>query len=353
MSQPADRRRVPILIWGAGAIGGTVGAHLARAGESVVFVDRDPDHVTAINGDGLRINGPIEEFAVKAPAFLPSQVKGTFDIACLCVKALDTASAIEALAPHVADGGCVVSLQNGLNERVIAARIGERRTIGAFVNFGADYLSPGLVQYAGRGAFVIGELDGKITPRIRELHRLFSQFDPKAVITPNVWGYLWGKLVYGAILFGTALTNESIADCLAAPKYRPLFIALAREVETVAMAAGVTMEAFDGFDPAAFMPGGGLAAAHKSLDDQVAHNRKSAKSHTGIWRDLAVRKRKTEVDAQIGPIVETGRAKGIPTPLTERLIGLIHDIEGGRRPLDWSTLDVLGEAMPKAGAPAQ
>jgi 2-dehydropantoate 2-reductase len=84
----------------------------------------------------------------------------------------------------------------------------------------------------------------------------------------------------------------------------------------------------------------------------VAHNRKSAKTHTGIWRDLAVRKRKTEVDAQIGPIVETGAAKGVPTPLTKRLIALIHDIEDGRRPLDWSTLDALAEAMPKAGAPA-
>jgi 2-dehydropantoate 2-reductase len=344
--------KVPILIWGAGAIGGTVGAHLVRAGESVVFVDRDADHVAAINATGLGINGPIEEFTVKTPAFLPTQLKGRFDIACLCVKALDTAAAIEALAPFVAEEGCVVSLQNGLNEKVIAAKVGEKRTIGAFVNFGADYLSPGLVTYAGRGAFVLGELDGKVTPRIRELHRLFSQFDPRAIVTPNIWGYLWGKLVYGAILFGTALTNDSIADCLAAPKYRALFIALAREVETVAMAAGIKMEAFDGFDPAAFMPGGSEAAAHKSLDDQVTHNRKSAKTHTGIWRDLAVRKRKTEVDAQIGPIVETGAAKGIPTPLTKRLIALIHDIEDGRRPLDWSTLDALAEAMPKASTPA-
>jgi 2-dehydropantoate 2-reductase len=340
----------PILIWGAGAIGGTVGAYLVQAGESVVFVDRDADHVAAINARGLKIEGPIAEFTVKAPAFLARDMKGTFKTACLCVKALDTASAIEALAPFVAEDGCVVSLQNGLNEKVIAARIGESRTIGAFVNFGADYMSPGVIHYAGRGAFVIGELDGRITPRIQELHRLFAQFDPKAVVTPNIWGYLWGKLVYGAILFGTALTNDSIADCLAAPKYRALFIALAQEVEAVAMAAGVKMEAFDGFDPAAFMPGGDAAAAHKSLDDQVAHNRKSAKTHTGIWRDLAVRKRKTEVDAQIGPIVETGAAKGIPTPLTKRLITLIHDIEEGRRPLDWSTLDVLAEAMPKAGA---
>jgi len=336
----------PLLIWGAGAIGGTVGAYWRRAGHDVLFVDRDPDHVAAINKTGLSLSGPIEEFTVKARAVLPKDVEGKFETVFLCVKAPDTASASEALAPFVADKGCVVSLQNGLNERIIAAKIGPERTIGAFVNFGADYLSPGVVHYAGHGAVVIGELDGKKTPRIEALHRLMQEFDGHAVLTANIWGYLWGKLAYGALLFATALTNDSIADCLAAPKYRAVFIALAREVEGVAVSSGVKLESFDGFDPAAFMPEASLAAAEASLDEQVVHNRKSAKTHTGIWRDLAVRKRKTEVDAQLGPIVETGAAKGIATPLTERLIELIHDIEDGKRPLAWETLDALAAVKP-------
>jgi 2-dehydropantoate 2-reductase len=336
----------PLLIWGAGAIGGTVGAYWRRAGHDVLFVDRDADHVAAINKTGLKIEGPIEEFAVQAPAALAKDVKGKFETVFLCVKAPDTASASDALAPFVADRGCVVSLQNGLNERVIAKRLGAERTIGAFINFGADYLSPGLVHYAGHGAVVIGELDGRKTPRIEALHGLMQEFDKCAVLTTNIWGYLWGKLAYGALLFGTALTNDSIADCLAAPKYRAVFIALAREVENVAVSSGVKLESFDGFDPAAFMPNASLAAAEASLDEQVVHNRKSAKTHTGIWRDLAVRKRKTEVDAQLGPIVETGAAKGIPTPLTARLIELIHDIEDGKRPLAWETLDALAAVKP-------
>jgi len=336
----------PLVIWGAGAIGGTVGAYWRRAGHDVLFVDVDADHVAAINRTGLKIEGPIEEFTVQARALLPKDVKGKFETIFLCVKAPATPAAVEALAPFVADQGCVVSLQNGLNERVIAAKLGAERTIGAFVNFGADYLSPGVVHYAGHGAVVIGELDGQRTPRIEALHRLMQEFEPKAILTANIWGYLWGKLAYGALLFATALTNDSIADCLAAPKYRPLFIALAREVENVAVSSDVKLEAFDGFDPAAFMPNASLAAAETSLDEQVVHNRKSAKTHTGIWRDLAVRKRKTEVDAQLGPIVETGAAKGIPTPLTRRLIALIHDIEDGRRPLAWETLDELAKALP-------
>ena len=338
-----------ILIWGSGAIGGTVGAYLRRAGLPVLFVDRSADHVAAMKQTGLQITGPIEEFQISAPASLPAELTGRFKLAYLCVKAHDTAAAIDALAPHVAEDGCVVSLQNGLNEQVIAARIGEKRTIGAFVNFGADYLSPGIVTYAGHGAVVVGELDGKTTPRIEEIHRLLQIFDNKAVLTSNIWGFLWSKLAYGALLFATALTNESIADCLAEPRFRPLFIALAREVVTIATAAKIKLEPFDGFDPRAFLPDSGPAAA-ASLDALVVHNRRSAKTHSGIWRDLAVRKRKTEVEAQLGPISVTAEKLGLKAPLTRRTADLIHDIEDGRRPLAWDTLAELAKSLPKEAA---
>jgi 2-dehydropantoate 2-reductase len=143
------------------------------------------------------------------------------------------------------------------------------------------------------------------------------------------------------MLFATALTNESIADALAMPKYRPLYIALAREMLAVAAARGVQPEAFDGFDPSAYLASAPAGAAEQSLDALVAHNRRSAKSHSGIWRDLAVRKRATEVDAQLGVVVTLGREVGIPTPLTARLVTLIHEIESGARPLSLDTLDVL------------
>jgi len=339
----------PILIWGAGAIGGTVGAYWRRANLPVLFVDRSAEHVAAINERGLSITGPIEEFNVSAKASPPADVRGKYKHCFLCVKAHDTPAAIDALAPFVADDGYVVSLQNGLNEQVIAARIGEQRTIGAFVNFGADYLEPGVVTYAGRGAVVVGELDGRTTPRIREIHELMRIFDQRAVLTPNIWGYLWSKLAYGALLFATALTNESIADCLAEPKFRPVFVALAREVVAVATAAKIKLEPFDGFDPRAFLPNSGPAAA-ASLDALVLHNRKSAKTHSGIWRDLAVRKRKTEVEAQLGPISVTAEKLGMKAPLTRRTADLIHDIEEGRRPLSWDTLAELAKMLPKEAA---
>ena len=339
-----------IAVWGAGAIGGTVGAHLARAGHEVLFIDRAADHVAAINRGGLAITGPIVEFSVRAHAVTPAELHGPLDRVLLCVKAQDTRAAAEQIRPHLAGGGYVVSLQNGLNELAIAQTVGVARTIGAFINFGADYMEPGVVHYGGRGTVVVGEIDGTIKPRTEELHALLLQFDDRAKLTTNVWGYLWSKLAYGALLFATALTNESIADCFAMPRYRSIFVALAREVAAVALADGVKLEPFDGFDPRAFMAGASLAQAMRSIDDLVAFNRRSAKTHSGIWRDLAVRKRRTEGDAQLGQIVRVATERGVGAPITTRLLALIKSIEDGQAAMGTALLDALSEILPSAAA---
>jgi 2-dehydropantoate 2-reductase len=207
-------------------------------------------------------------------------------------------------------------------------------------------MEPGLIHFGGRGAVVLGEVDGKITERIRQLHRTFQDFDQKAVVTPNIWGYLWGKLAYAAMLFATALTNDSIADALAAPKYREIYIKLAGETLSVAVAKGITPESFNGFDPGAFMPGTDPEVSQASLDDMVAFNRLSTKTHTGIWRDLAVRKRRTEVDPQLGPIVSYGAKVGVSVALTARVIEMIHDIEDDKRSQGIENLDLLKEMIP-------
>jgi len=336
-----------LLVWGAGAIGGTVGAYFTRAGHDVSFVDRVQDHVDAINTAGLRITGPVDEFAVNAPAFTPKTLTGTYATILLCVKGQDTEDATRMLRPHLGIDGCVVSVQNGLNETIIGEIVGKRRTVGAFVNFGADYHEPGVIHFGGRGAVVLGEIDGKFSDRIQQLHRLFLEFDKDAVVTDNIWGYLWAKLAYGAMLFATALTNDSIADALANPAYRMLYIAIAQEVLSVAGARGISPEAFNGFDPHAFTADTDIHRSIRSLDDMVAFNRLSTKTHSGIWRDLAVRKRRTEVDPQLGPILAHGLEAGVPTPLTARLIDLIHDIENGVRVQEISNLDILKSIMPR------
>lgn len=330
-----------ILVWGAGAVGGTMGAYLARAGHPVVLVDVVAEHVAAIRERGLAIEGPLDAFTQALPAFTPDQLEGRYRRALLCVKAQHTAAAAAALRPFLADDGYVVSAQNGLNERVIADLVGRDRTIGAFVNFGADYLGPGRILHGGRGAVVVGEIDGRMTPRLAVLHRTLCDFEPAAIATDNIWGYLWGKLAYGALLFATALTDDSIADALALPQYAALYRGLGAEILAIAAAEHVRPEGFNGFDPAAFQPGADPAAAQRSIDDMVAHNRRSAKSHSGIWRDLAVRKRRTEVDAQLGILGEIAATHGLTAPRVDRLVRLVHEIEDGTRAMGRANLDTL------------
>ena len=339
------------LVWGAGAIGGTLGASLARAGHDVTLVDTVAEHVAAINRSGLTISGPIAAFTTSLPAFTPDTLRGTWDTIILATKAHHTETAARALRPHLAPAGCVVSAQNGLNELAIAAVVGETQTVGAFVNFGADYLEPGAILYGGRGTVMVGEAFGepsqRVSPRVLAIRDAWRDFDDRAAATPNIWGYLWAKEAYGAMLFATALTNDSIADGLARPEYRGLYTALAREILAVALARGVHPEAFDGFDPAAYLPDApaGREGAEQSLDQLVAHNRKSAKTHSGIWRDLAVRKRPTEVDAQLGIVATLGAAAGVPTPLTSAVVRLIHEIERGQRTQGLEALDALAGVM--------
>jgi 2-dehydropantoate 2-reductase len=340
----------PILIWGAGAIGGTIGAYLARAGVNLLFVDIDADHVGAINQSGLSIEGPIEEFSIPARAVTPEDLTGQFAAIWLCTKAQHTAEATRCLAPHLRPDGHVLSLQNGLNELTIAEIVGRDRTLGAFINFGADYLAPGRILFGGRGAVVVGELDGEMTPRLERTHNLLKLFDEAAILTPTIQGYLWGKLGYGALLFATALTDDSIADVLAKPDYRPMLAALASELTALADAQDIDPLGFNGYEPAAFRPSADPAATEASFDAMVAHNRKSAKSHSGIWRDLAVRKRRTEIDPQLTAPAQIGATFGKDMPLTRRLIELVQEIEVDQRPLSMETLDALKKRFDK-GSP--
>jgi 2-dehydropantoate 2-reductase len=213
--------------------------------------------------------------------------------------------------------------------------------LGCFVNFGADWLGPGWILYGNRGAVVVGEIDGPPRERTRAMHDLLRILEPEAVLADDVFGYLWGKLVYGAMLFGTALTPDSMAANFADPARLPAWLALGREVMAVAGAEGVTPRGFGAFDPGAFRPGAPDEEGRAVIAWLADYTSRTAKTHSGIHRDLAVRKRRTEVDAQVAIIASLGRRHGIPTPALDRLVSLIHDVEEGRRPQAGQTLDLL------------
>lgn len=335
----------PILIWGAGAIGGTMGAYWARAGHDVLLVDTVAEHVEACRTTGLEIFGPVDEFTQVIPAVTPQELTGTYSRIVLAVKAQATKVALPMLAPHLAPDGFVFSAQNGLNEIEIAAAVGAERTMGCFVNFSADWHAPGRILYGSRGSVVVGEIDGTIRERTRAMFELCREFEPDAILTDDIWAYLWGKIGYGAMLFATALNHDSMTQNFADPAKMPAWLALGREVMAVARAKGITPRGFGGYEPMAFAPGRPDAEAIAVIHWLRDFTSQSAKTHSGIWRDLAVRKRKTEAGAQLNIVPRLAAELGIPTPALAAVGRLIADIEEGRREQSPETFAALLDAI--------
>jgi 2-dehydropantoate 2-reductase len=331
---------MPFTLVGAGAIGGTVGAHMVRGGERVLFVDRDVEHVEAMRARGLTIRGFDETFTVRVDAATPDELPDRVEAVLLACKAPATEEAVGSFVSRLSPDGYVVSLQNGLNELTIGRLVGQQRTIGAFVNFSADYLEPGLIHFGGRGAFYIGELDGSMSDRLTQLQQALGHWGVVRT-TDNIWGFLWGKQAYGAMLFATALTNDSMADAI--DQHRQVTVALAREVLRVAAANGVRPCGFDGFEPEA-IGSSDRSIVDASLERLIAIRRGDQKTHSGVWRDLAVRRRRTEVEAHFAPIVEDAARHNLEVPLLRRMIQMIHEIEDGRRPFSGANLHELALA---------
>jgi 2-dehydropantoate 2-reductase len=316
------------LVIGCGAIGGTVAAGLVRDGHDVLVCDADPAVVKAINADGLRIEGPVERFTARPTAIGPDELPARIDVPVLVAcKQHHTGAVAALLAGRLAGEAFVVSLQNGLPSAALAAA-GPGRLVQACVNFGADVTAPGVVLRGNRGTFKIGELDGTASPRVAVLAADIAD----AEATTQVMGFVWGKEAYGAMLFATAVGDLAIHEVFADPAYQPLLLGVAREVLAQ---APVRPLALDGFDP---------DDLEGSLARLADFNRRSAKSHSGIYRDLMVRRRKTETEAILGPL------DGF---LIRRTAELIAAIEDGARTCSRENLDLLAahERLDRLGRP--
>lgn len=320
------------MVLGCGAIGGTIAAGLARDGHEVLVSDTDQDVVRAVGARGIRITGPVESFvasvAAVAPADLPERLGCPVLIA---VKAHHTAAAAASVSGRLADGGFVVSLQNGLNTAVLSDAVGPERVVEACVNLGADVVEPGVILRGNRATLVIGEIDGTVSDRVQALAADIAD----AAVTDNIIGYLWAKEAYGAMLAATAVSDLPIAEVLGDPRWAPLLTEIARQVLVQAPVPAVPL---DGFDP---------ADLGQSLGRLAEFNRRSAKTHSGIYRDLAILHRPTEVPAILGGLA------GEHTSLLRRVVELVEAIEAGKRACSLANLNLLAayERLERLGRP--
>lgn len=341
MAGPGDWPYGPITIIGAGAIGGTVGAFLTDAGYDVTLVDVVREHVDVMNAEGLRISGIRGDRRFPVKAVHADDLEGPIGATFLCVKGHFTEPAIKQYGPLLADDGFVLSLQNGLNEPIIAAEVGEERTVGCFVHFGADYLEPGHILLGNEQTIHPGELTGEVTPRVEAIRDALSSVMP-AEITTNIWGYLWGKLVYGAMAFVVSAVDATVPEVLDNDLGRSLSAQASQEAYLVGSAQTEKLERIGEFDPEQFAPGEDVdQRADAALREMADAQRGAIKQHMGIWRDLAVKKRKTEIDMQSTVIVEYGAREGISTPVNAATVEVIHQIEDGERGMGWDNLDEI------------
>ena len=271
-------------VWGSGAIGGVVGAGIAAAGEDVLLVDIVPEHVSAMNEHGLLIKSATGEQRVPVRAALPEQVRGKLDLVFLGVKSQHTNAALDALLPSLTPESAVVSLQNGVNEPHIAQRVGANRTIGCLVDFSADYHAPGEIMRARAGNLFIGEMDGSMSPRLAEIHRLCA-FSTRTHSCKNIMGFVWAKMCKATVDSMTALVDHNSLELRADRTYHPVRIQLLREAIKVAAASGVRVEVFAHFDPAPFLDT--RRRKHRRLRHARRHGaRPSARQYQGAHRLL-------------------------------------------------------------------
>jgi 2-dehydropantoate 2-reductase len=159
--------------------------------------------------------------------------------------------------------------------------------------------------------------------------------------TANIMGFLWTKLGYVAMLAATALVDEDQVPVMR--RFPELLIDLATEIYEVALAEGVRLEAEGGVEPHLYVPRAGRdeKALRRSFSGLVEYASVHHKPRSGIWRDLAVRRRQTEVGEHLGTARRIGEGHGLSLPLTQRLLQLIHGVEAGERGMSWGSLEEL------------
>jgi len=307
-----------IAVVGAGAVGGFFGAMLARAGHPVTLIARQA-HVQAIERDGLRLQtaGKVEAICAAARTDIGA-VRGA-DLVLFCVKSTDTDAVAREMAPHLADGALVLSLQNGVENAATIARHVRQPVVPAVVYVATAMPEPGLVAHHGRGDLVIGPIDARaaqdavLASRLQALVDLFATAQVPVRISADVMAELWSKLMvncaYNAI---SGIAQAAYGKLAALAEVRALQEAVVREVVALAEAEGVNLP---------------LAPALDAMR-KIAPAMPAQLSSTA--QDMA-RSKPSEIDHLNGFVVRRGAALGVATPTNQALHALVRLIESERR----------------------
>ena len=331
-----------IVFVGAGAVGGYVGGHLARAGHAVTLVDPWPEHVDAIKRDGLHLGGTQGEHNIRVKALHITELQGlphgSVDIAFICMKLYDTAWATALITPYLAPSGCVVTMQNALVEELVASIAGWGRTLGCIAStISVEAVAPGRIvrtQLPGGDAYTVfrvGELSGAVTRRVEHIAELLRAVD-SAKVTNNLWGERWSKLTANTMTTGLCgAAGLDLNEVVEHAPARRLQIRLAAEAIRIGIALGFRLEAIRGVAADKWLAAAaGDVAILAEVEQQMLEGllRRPEGGRSGTLQDLA-KGRRTEVDFMNGYVAAQGDECGIPAPTHARVAALVRRIERG------------------------
>jgi 2-dehydropantoate 2-reductase len=297
-----------IAVLGAGAVGCYFGGMLARAGAPVTLIGR-PLHVAALARDGLWLESLRFQERVLVSASVGVEAARDAELVLLCVKTLDTEEAARSLAPHLAPGAVVLSLQNGVDnvERIHAA--GGIEALPAVVYVAAAMTGPGRVKHTGRGDLIVGDPEGGRREGLERLAALFVAAGVPCVVSEDIEVELWTKMsmncAYNAV---SALGRAKYGRIAQHPDAREVLRMALEETAAVARAAGVRLQDA-GLVEAAFRLGEAMSEATSSTAQDID------------------RGRRTEVDSLNGYVARRGAELGVPAPVNRTLHALVKLLE--------------------------
>ncbi len=302
-----------MAVLGAGAMGCLYGAMLAEAGESVTLIDVWKGHVEAIQKRGLTVSSSLGERNVPINAVTDHREIGTVDLVIVFVKSYHTREAMRDALSLLGDETMILTVQNGLgNVEGLADIAGVKRIVAGTSGFGATIVAPGHIRHAGTGATTLGELSGEITPRIKKLEAIFTAAGLNPVLSDNLQGILWGKLLVNVGINPiTALARVKNGQILEIPELTALMERAVEEGLEVVRRKGIRL-----------VPEGDMLEHVKSV------MRKTGENISSMRQDVE-KSRRTEIDFINGAIVREGAALGVATPVNFALTSLIRGFEAG------------------------
>lgn len=299
------------VVFGAGAMGGWIGALLSKAGDDVTLVGR-PEPMAVVAKRGLQVSGKTELHATPKTVARAADAPVP-DVLILAVKAYDTRRALEEARPLLGQRTRVVSLQNGLgNVETIAEAVDERLVFAAVTTHGVTYVEPGHVRHAGVGYFRVGSPANEHAAA-RELAGLFRGAGLDAEASDRILGEIWAKVIVNASINPlTAITGLQNGALLELAPLRELMQRVVEEAVDVAQAEGAPL------------PDDDMLLRARLVAELTAANKSS------MLQDVE-RGRRTEIDAICGEIVARGLRRGVDTPVNLTLRALVRGIEESTR----------------------